>query len=265
MTSSQISLPSAPSIAASRATDRTWVWDAPLRLFHWLLVAAVAVAIVSGEVGGEWMAWHGRSGLFIVGLLVFRILWGIVGSAHARFVQFLPTPSRLRAYLRGEWRGQGHNPLGALSVLALISLLGWQAGTGLFGNDEIAFTGPLSNLVDEGLSARLTHWHQQTVWLLFALLGLHVAAIAYHRWVRKKDLVRPMVTGWKPVDISDGLPQDEHRARDAVRVRAWALLLSLALAVGAVWGIDRAGSRADAPEARPAAAPAEGTAASSPW
>jgi len=87
---------------------RAVLWDLPLRVFHWSLVAAVTAAIVTGELGGAWMPWHGRAGLLIVGLLVFRVVWGVLGSATSRFAQFAPTPGRLVAYLRGRWRGVGH-------------------------------------------------------------------------------------------------------------------------------------------------------------
>ena len=81
---------------ASRAGARRFLlWDLPLRVFHWSLVAAVTTAIVTGELGGAWMPWHGRAGLAIVGLLVFRIVWGIVGTATSRFAQFAPSPASL--------------------------------------------------------------------------------------------------------------------------------------------------------------------------
>ena len=110
-------------------TERIKIWDLPVRIFHWLLFLLIVGAIVSGKVGGGAIEWHGRIGLAIIGLLVFRIVWGFVGSSHARFSSFLPRPSSLRAYLRGAWKGVGHNPLGALSVLALLALFGVQAAT----------------------------------------------------------------------------------------------------------------------------------------
>jgi len=76
------------------------VWDLPLRLFHWLLVAAVVTAFVSAKIGGNAMVWHGRAGLAVVGLLAFRIVWGFVGSTYARFVTFLHGPTTIRAYLK---------------------------------------------------------------------------------------------------------------------------------------------------------------------
>jgi cytochrome b len=176
---------------------RIYVWDLPTRLFHWSLVLSVSVAIATGLAGGDWMTIHSYAGIAIVGLVAFRLVWGLAGAAAARFVNFAPTPGRLRAYLAGEWQGHGHNPLGALSVFALLALLAVQAGTGLFGNDEISFQGPLANLVDEARSLQLTGLHQRLAYLLFGLIALHVVAIAVYLLLRKTNLVKPMVTGWK--------------------------------------------------------------------
>ena len=119
---------------------RITVWDLPLRLFHWLLVGAVTGALVTVKLGGNAMLWHGRFGLAVLVLLGFRLAWGVLGSTHARFHTFFPTPGRLLAYLRGSWQGLGHNPLGALSVFALIGLFGFQALSGLVASDDIAFS-----------------------------------------------------------------------------------------------------------------------------
>lgn len=205
------------------------VWDLPLRLFHWALVVAVAFAIVTAKTGGEWIVWHGRAGLLIVGLVVFRVVWGLVGSTHARFVNFVPTPGRIRAYLSGQWHGLGHNPLGALSVFALLGILAFQGGSGLISNDDISFTGPLASLVEEELSLKLTGWHHRFGNYLLALVALHVAAILFYRLVKKERLVRAMVTGVKPVEaIPPGVPA-------VAKARPVALLVSLALAWMAVW------------------------------
>jgi cytochrome b len=178
---------------------RIRVWDLPTRLFHWSLVLAVSVAVGTGLIGGDLMPVHGYAGLAIVGLVSFRLVWGVAGSAHARFLNFAPTPGRLRAYLNGSWQGHGHNPLGALSVFALLALLAVQAVTGLLGNDEISFTGPLARLVEESTSLRLTGLHQQLAYVLLGFLALHVAAVLVYLAVRKTNLVKPMVTGWKEV------------------------------------------------------------------
>lgn len=208
------------------------IWDAPLRLFHWLLVLAVAGAFVSGEIGGNLMEWHGRVGLFILGLLVFRLIWGLMGSTHARFTSFLPTPTRLRAYLKGEWRGVGHNPLGALSVFALLGLLLLQAGTGLFSNDDIAFHGPLARLVSDALGDKLSGLHHVLSNLLMLLVAVHLAAIAFYVRVKKDNLLRPMITGLKavPADQAAGL-------EEAGGGYLAAFFVAAALAVGVVWFI----------------------------
>ena len=176
---------------------RIRVWDLPTRLFHWLLAAAIVAAVVTGLRGGALMDWHGRIGLFITGLLAFRLVWGIAGSTYARFARFFPTPGKIAAYLRGEWRGEGHNPLGALSVFGLLALLTVQVATGLVGNDDITFTGPLFDLVSKDLSNRMTGIHHLLTNVLYVLVALHVGAIMFYAHARKQNLVRPMLTGWK--------------------------------------------------------------------
>jgi cytochrome b len=175
---------------------RVRVWDLPLRLFHWSLFGLVVVAFVSAQIGGNAMAWHGRAGLAVLGLVVFRIVWGFVGSTYARFTSFIRGPAAIRAYVKGEWRGLGHNPLGALSVLALLTLLAVQASTGLFADDEIAFQGYLYSLVGSDTSSRITAIHKLFEPLLVVLVSAHVLAIAFYLRVRKTNLVIPMITGW---------------------------------------------------------------------
>jgi cytochrome b len=192
-------------------TVKVKVWDLPLRLFHWSLVLAVTAAIVTGEIGGSLADWHGRMGLLVLGLLVFRIVWGFVGTTHSRFAEFFPTPGRLLAYLKGAWRGAGHNPLGALSVLALLGILAAQVGTGLFANDDIAFQGPLAELVDKSTSDKLTGWHSRVFWGLATLIGLHIASIVFYAWVKKHNLVLPMLTGNKRLPGTFAVPAAGHR------------------------------------------------------
>jgi cytochrome b len=207
-------------------SQRFRLWDLPTRLFHWLLVAAIVAAIVSGQLGGNLIVWHGRIGLLIVGLIVFRLAWGLFGSTYARFAHFFPTPARLKAYVQGEWRQPGHNPLGAVAVFALLGLVGFQAVSGLFANDDIAFSGPLADLVGRDLSNRLSALHQLASNAMFALIGIHLAAIAFYASVKKDNLVKPMITGWK--DGADG----EHAAGGSLA----GLVIALILAAAAVYG-----------------------------
>lgn len=209
-------------------SKRIRLWDLPIRLFHWLLALSVIAAIICAQVGGNWMDWHGRIGLFIVGLLAFRLVWGVIGSTYARFMQFIPTPNKLKAYLRGDWRGVGHNPLGAFSVFGMIGLLCFQVASGLFSNDDITFVGPLFNLVSKDQSNFLTGLHQLASNLIYLLIGLHWVAIAFYTWVKKDRLVKPMINGWKDVP-------DEHPAQPASGGGWLAFLVALAIAVATVY------------------------------
>ena len=212
---------------------RIRLWDLPVRVFHWSLALAVTAAIVTGELGGAWMDLHGKAGLSIVGLVAFRLAWGFVGSAHARFLRFAPTPAKVKDYLRGTWRGVGHNPLGALSVFALLSLLAAQATLGLFSNDDIAFSGPLAQLLGDDAVGWLTGWHKRLANVLLALSGMHVAAIAFYVWVKKNNLVSPMITGWKDVQIGEQPRQAEEPVRQS---GGWgAFIIALAIALAAVY------------------------------
>lgn len=207
-------------------TRKILIWDLPTRLFHWLLVLAIVALVVTGKAGGSWMEWHGRLGLLVLGLLVFRLLWGVMGSTYARFAGFFPTPAKVAAYLRGQWHAPGHNPLGACSVLALLAVPLFQALTGLVANDDIAFVGPLYDLVGRDLSNLATRWHLLAVNVLLALVALHVAAILFYAHIKKDNLVKPMVLGWK--DSAHG---------ESARGGGWiGFVLALALAVLAVYG-----------------------------
>ena len=249
--------PLAPGVPARAGMRRILVWDLPLRVFHWSLVAAVTAAVTTGELGGPWMVWHGRAGLLIVGLLVFRVAWGVAGSATSRFTQFAPSPARLIAYLRGRWRGVGHNPLGALSVFALLGLLSLQVATGVFGNDDIAFAGPLNHLVGDTLGSRLTGWHRLLAYGLFVLLALHLLAIAFHVVVKRHRLIRPMISGVLDVDAQTPLPRP---VRGGTR---FGLLVAVSLAAAGVLAL--AGAGETPASAAPAAATAKAAAPAPAW
>jgi cytochrome b len=156
---------------------RIKVWDLPTRLFHWTLFVAVTISLLTGLQGGNWMVWHERTGLLVLGLLTFRLIWGVLGSTYARFAQFFPTPRSLLAYLRGHWHGEGHSPLGALSVFALLLVLLFQAGSGLFSTDDIVFDGPLHDLVSSDLSQEL----EEVVAAEGSCCGTGVAKLKWHR------------------------------------------------------------------------------------
>lgn len=211
------------------------VWDLPTRLFHWLLAAAVVGAVVSAKMGGNAMVWHFRFGLAVLALLVFRLVWGLVGGRWSRFWRFLYGPGALWRYVRGrahpgEHLDVGHSPLGALSVFALLALLAVQVATGLVADDEIATTGPLTRFVELDTALAATGWHKG--WgqdLLLALLGLHVLAIVAYRVLRRTDLLGPMLHGDKR------LPPSTPASADGAPQRLLALVLAAGAAGLAVW------------------------------
>ncbi len=185
------------------------VWDLPLRIFHWSLVILFVVAIVTAKLGGNALEWHSRAGLAILALLIFRILWGFAGTAHARFVNFVRGPKTILAYVQGRaGNSVGHNPLGALSVIAMLISLLFQAISGLFANDDILTEGPLYALVDKDTSDYLTSLHTANQYVLYGLLALHLGAIVYYHLRKKERLVQAMITGRKQIAhaLADNLP-----------------------------------------------------------
>jgi cytochrome b len=218
----------------SAALRAVRVWDLPTRLFHWTLAASVTALAITGNVGGNALVWHMRLGLLVMTLLVFRLLWGLVGGRWSRFASFVRWPGTLWRYLRGPHRSDdhfevGYNPLGALSVLAMIALLALQVATGLVVDDEIATTGPLNRFVANATGLAATSWHKGWgQWGLAALVALHLVAIGVHRW-RGVNLVKPMISGDKL------LPGGVPASTDSAATRILAGLLLALCAAGALW------------------------------
>jgi cytochrome b len=195
------------------------VWDLPTRLFHWLLASCVLASIATAWLGGNAMIWHFRLGYAAFTLLAFRVLWGVVGGRWSRFASFVYAPAAVGRYVRGvsrphEHHEVGHNPLGAFSVFGLLALLAAQVGTGLFADDEISNTGPLIKFVTGSTSLSLTKWHRgYGQWLIIALVALHVVAILYYLVAKKRNLVRPMLTGDKQLVAPAPAAVDNLRSR----------------------------------------------------
>lgn len=213
------------------------LWDFPLRLFHWLLVVLVVVSVVSVQIGGNAMEVHELSGLCILTLVLFRLIWGFVGGTHARFVNFVRGPGAILRYVRLLRAGHGHdasghNPLGAVSVLAMLASLALQAGTGLFANDDIMMEGPLAKWVSKDTSDFITHVHHINANVLLALIALHLAAVAFYLWIKKDDILRPMITGRKA---------GQAVGSDAFPARTWMprALLVMALCAAVVYALIR--------------------------
>ena len=169
------------------------VWDLPVRAVHWLL--AVLIVFSWWSVHNHHTDWHIWSGCAILTLLIFRLLWGFVGSSTARWMSFVRGPRTIAAYLRGTWVGIGHNPLGALSVLALFLAVSIQVGFGLIAQDEDGiYLGPLARLVSSDTSDKARDIHELWFNVILGLVVLHLAAILVYQ-LRGKHLTRTMITG----------------------------------------------------------------------
>ena len=211
------------------AARRVAVWDLPVRIVHWAIVLLVPFSWWTAEE--EMLAWHYRSGLTLLGLVVFRLVWGLIGSSTARFSSFVRGPRHILDYLRGRREFVlGHNPLGALSVLALLFMLSLQVGLGLFAADEDGLLeGPLSHLLDEETVESVTELHETSFEVLKWLILLHVGAILFYLLVRRKNLVGPMVSGRAPAPAGTPPMVAAPASRAAI-----AALVALA-AVAAAW------------------------------
>jgi cytochrome b len=217
---------------------RVRVWDLPTRVFHWLLVACVAGLIATGYTGGAALEWHARLGYCVLTLLLFRIVWGFVGGRWTRFANFLYHPRAVLAYFRGQSHPDhliGHNPLGAASVYAMLLVLLAQVGTGLFADDETAFTGPLNRFVSTSKGLAATWYHKEIGQrVLIALVLLHLAAVLYYLFKKRQNLIGPMIRGDKEVATPAVSSRDDAVSRVGAAV-------VLALAAGVVTWLVRLG------------------------
>ncbi len=205
------------------------VWDLPTRLFHWTVTLLVAASYFSAKYGR--MDLHFLFGYAMLTLLLFRLAWGFVGSDTSRFGRFIKSPlaglRHLAQFRRGEPDDEiGHNAAGGWMVLALLGLLGVQATTGLFANDDATVEGPLKHLVPPATSDWLSSVHSLNFNIILGAIVLHVVAITAYAVVKRHNLLRPMITGKKR------LPGNTRQPRMASSLLA---LMLVALAGCAVW------------------------------
>ncbi len=208
------------------------VWDLPTRSFHWSLVLLMIFSFVTAKVGGNWMRWHFLSGYAILSLISFRVLWGFVGGRYARFTSFLFSPSQILQYVRGApdaVKTLGHNPIGSLSVFALIGFVGLQATTGLFSNDDISEEGPLVRFISNATSNWFTSIHHLNEKVLIVLVITHLAAVLFYLLRKRENLIRPMISGDKLAEMQAGAAEvpelNTLASRDDRGSRALALIL----------------------------------------
>ncbi len=219
--------------STSHRTRAIRIWDLPLRLFHWLLTLCVVGAFVTAQLGGLWMDVHVRFGIATLGLLIFRLIWGLIGPYHARFGNFVRGPAAMLHYVRGRHLSAGHSPIGAAATLLLLLSLLVQVSTGLFANDGILIEGPLAHWVSGATSDTLTAVHHINKIVLLVLVILHLLAIAWYTLVRRQPLVRAMITGNKPAgQVPERTPPSDDDWRIALRA---AVIAGLVAAVLAGW------------------------------
>ena len=173
------------------------VWDLPLRMFHWLLMASVIGSIASAKT--ENMFWHEKFGLTVSGLVMFRVIWGFTGSHHARFGNFMVSPSALAAYIRERIGGNrihhpGHAPTGAYATLLILLVLAGMASLGMMSNDDVLYEGPLAVYVGGFTNTASTLHHRGEIFI-FALIALHLGAILMYRFVLGIRLLPAMIKG----------------------------------------------------------------------
>ena len=211
----------------------TLVWDLPLRLFHWLIVLNLLGSWVFAEAGFDYFQYHiycGYSALVLVG---FRLVWGFVGSQHARFASFLRGPKAVLADLRGLTSRApsdaiGHTPSGGWSAVVLLTLITTQATTGLFISDDIFYAGPYNAAVSSDTAGMLANLHHINFTLLQIAVVLHIAAAIWYTWGKRTPIIRAMFTGVKPLPAA-------APAQHAVTSRLWLAAVVLLAACGAVW------------------------------
>ena len=189
-----------PLGTAPAASQDVKVWDPLLRITHWSFLLIIPMMWWTAE-NSKW-ALHRRTGLVLLGLLVFRLLWGFLGPETARFSSFVKGPGEVIAYVRGAVSDAatriGHSPIGGWSTLALLGAMLLQVSMGLFAGDPYdGMTGPLNPLVGVMTADAITEWHETFFWVIAGLIGLHLAAITFYA-VKGNDLLSPMVSGDRP-------------------------------------------------------------------
>jgi len=228
-----------PIAHKNRPTEGVLVWDLPLRLVHWALLVCFVGSWLTAELGFDWTQTHFRFGYATLGLVSFRVVWGFVGPTHARFAQFVKGPRAVWHHMRqlpqaNSTSSIGHNPLGALAVVALLLALLMQAGTGLFISDDIFYAGPYNPAVSADTAsflAKIHHWNFRWLQLLVAL---HVLAIAWYYFRQGDNLVLPMLNGRKPIGQSSS-GQGINHSRVLV-----ALIVALLVALSVWWLLSNA-------------------------
>jgi cytochrome b len=183
-------------------TNKFLVWDLPVRLFHWLLVISLFASWYTSDGERNLIDYHLKIGYFTLGLILFRVIWGIVGTKYSKFSQFIPNRNSLISYLKNFKQEKnsphlGHNPLGGLMVVLMLTLILSQAISGLFMNDDVFTSGPYYESVDKSVQSFMAFIHHTVFDLIVLVSILHIGAIFYYIIAKKINLIIPMITGYK--------------------------------------------------------------------
>jgi cytochrome b len=216
---------------ASNEASRVFVWDIFIRLFHWTLLALMIALFITGEILDDAIELHAKLGLAVLALILFRLMWGFLGSNYARFGQFVRGPAAVIGYARALFTGQagfwvGHNPLGGWMVVVLLLTILAQSLLGLFANDDILFEGPLAHLVSKETSDLITGLHEDVFHALLVFIGLHVSAVFGYKIFKGDNLVPPMLTGHK--QLPPGTKAEDAQGGSIIRALTL-LMISAAL------------------------------------
>jgi cytochrome b len=228
-----------PSVAGMDGSDGraasseriAYIWDVPTRLFHWLLVASVAVALVTGLVAPEsWMNVHLAAGYFILTLLAFRLSWGFFGPEHARLSRLARKSVKFADHLRGlvllrAPDHHGHNPAGSAMILALIGVLAGLVATGLLVEGGEEKQGPLAGVASYALGSGAKAAHAVLAWLLIAMITAHVIGVLVESRLQRAPLVRAMVTGWIPLPSGWKTPRAPRATHPILALTTMAVLI----------------------------------------
>ncbi len=208
------------------------VWDLPTRLFHWLLVVLIAVSVATGWFPEGNFTIHRWSGYGIATLLLFRLAWGLFGTRHARFADFVHGPRPVSAYARAPARFRpppslGHQPLGGWSIVAMLALIAAIIGTGLFGRSA-SHAGPLARLVSRSTARLVNEVHEVLTDLILIVVAVHLLGVLIDWWLTRDNLVRAMI---------DGRKWPHGAASDFQAVPAWRAPACLAGAIALLWAV----------------------------
>ncbi len=199
------------------STQRIKVWDPLLRIFHWSLVSLFLFAFITED---DFLDLHVWAGYVIVGLIIFRLIWGLIGPHHARFSSFVVSPAKVVAYMKdvAQFRAKrylGHNPAGGAMVVALLVSISMTLLFGLLTYGAMEFSGPLAGLVSgvsDGLADGFEEVHEFFANATLFLVGLHVVGVVVASLQHRENLVQSMVDGYKQVEIPEGEFQSDNNS-----------------------------------------------------